>query len=275
MKTFKQTRIVALLILLVIIELCLTMYLAAWKSTFWDAVEAHNAHTFYLYIGYFLLAAMSLCFVASYETYLVSLLSFTQRTKLVRKALKSKSDHPTLSQIQQDDTLKYPLLLLNLTLGGIRNICLLCIYGYFVIQISPYYLLFPICYAILTSMVGYKIAFPLIDLNYLNQNIEAIFRKQLTKRVYGKVFVNNYNLAKATKRLGYWQIGVSQLSVVLPYLCLAGLYFSLQITLGTLMQVASAMNAMTDCFGFYLQSFNDINKFLSCKKRLQDIGVLK
>ncbi len=104
--------------------------------------------------------------------------------------------------------------------------------------------------------------------------MEARFRQLLTKRQYAKAFVNNYNLAKATKKLGYFQIGIAQISVVLPYICLSGLYFSYKISFGVLMQTASAINNMTDSLGFFLTSFNDINKVLAARKRLHEIGVL-
>jgi ABC-type uncharacterized transport system fused permease/ATPase subunit len=275
MKIFNRRKLYIYLIALVIVELCLTMYLANWRSTFWNAVSSHNENVFIVYLIYFAIAALSLCFIGSYEGYLITLIALSYRTELTKKALKTTIDHMALSQIKQEDCLLYPQLLLNLIIGILRNACLLVIYGYFVVLVSPWYLLYPVIYAILSSLAGYKLAFPLINLNYINQNMEAKFRQCLTKRNYGKAFVNNFNLAKSTKLLGYWQIGVSQLSVVLPYICLASLYFSFRITFGILMQVASAMNSMTDCLGFYLQSFNDINKLLSCRKRLLEIGVLK
>lgn len=274
MKTFKLNKLCVLLVLLVIVELCLTMYLASWRSTFWDAVEHHNYSVFVHYLIYFIIVALALCFVGSYEGYLITLVSLAMRTQLTKKALLTTIKHEALSQIQQEDCLKYPQLLIGLIVNGLRNLCLLFIYGYFVVKVNPLYLLYPVIYAIISSGIGYKLAYPLISLNYLNQNMEAKFRQHLTKINYGKAFVNNFHLAKATKILGYWQIGVAQISVVLPYICLASLYFSYKITFGTLMQVSSALNAMTDSLSFWLNSFNDINRLLSCRKRLQEIQVL-
>lgn len=274
MKIFRLDKLCILLVILVMVELCLTMYLASWRSTFWDAVEHHNYSVFVHYLAYFIIVALALCFVGSYEGYLVTMVSLTMRTRLTKKALQTQVKHEALSQIQQEDCLKYGQLLVGLIVDGLRNLCLLFIYGYFVYKVNPLYLLYPFIYSLISSIVGYKLAFPLISLNYINQNMEAKFRQQLTKINYGKTFVNNFHLARATKLLGYWQIGVGQISVVLPYICLASLYFSYKITFGTLMQVASAPNSMTDCLSFWLNSFNDINKFLSCRKRLQEIQVL-
>lgn len=275
MKTFNRRKLYCLLVLLVIVELGMTMYLASWRSTFWTAVESHNYNIFILYLGYFSIVALGLCFVGSYQQYIITLIGLSIRTTLTRRALASKVEHVAKAQIIQEDCLKYPQLYLTLIIGGLRNFCLLIVYGYFVCLVSPLYLTYPIVYAIISTIVGYKLALPLVNLNYVNQNFEARFRQMLTKRDYAKAFVNNYELASKTKLLGYWQIGVSQLGVVLPYLCLAPLYFSFKILFGVLMQVASAMNSMTDCLSFLLISFNDLNKFLSCKKRLQEIEVLK
>lgn len=275
MKTFDRRKLYILLIALVVVELCLTMYLASWRNTFWSAVESHNYHIFMLYLGYFAVVALSLCFIGSYQQYIITILGLSIRTSLTRKALSSKMEHVAKSQIIQEDCLVYPQLYLSLCIGGLRNTCLLIVYSYFVVAVSPWYLLYPLVYAIVSTAVGYKLALPLINLNYVNQNMEAKFRQFLTKRDYGKAFVNNFNLASATKKLGYWQIGSGQLSVILPYLCLAPLYFAFKLTFGVLMQCASVMNSMTDCLSFYLNSFTDVNKFLACRKRLKELEVIK
>lgn len=274
MKLLNKTKLGVLLLLLILIELGLTLYLAMWRETFWSAVENKDYNTFIWYLGYFAGVALTLCFVVSYQQYITTILGLYFRTKLTKIALKSTISHDTMRQIKQEDCLAYPQLLLNLSVGLFRNVCLVGIYGYIILKVGILYIILPTGYAVLSTLICYKLAYPLINLNYLNQSTEAKFRELLSKISYAKAFRNNFELAKATKKLGYFQVGFGQTGVVLPYIFLSGLYFSTQITFGALMQCASAMNSLIDSMSFFTTSFNDINKLLSCKKRLKLIEVI-
>lgn len=275
MKLINKKKIGAALILLIISELALTFYLATWRPVFWSAVEHKDFNTFVLYLGYFVIVAMSLCFIVSYQQYLTTVLSLSLRTKLTKKLLKIETDYPTAKQIKQEDGLLTPALTLSLGVGLFRNICLMAIYTYVIIQIGWVYVLLPVIYSILTTLLCYKLAYPLIKLNFGNQNAEAQFRETLNYKTYFAAYKSNFMLAIATKKLGYFQVGIGQIGVVLPYIFLSKLYFGSVISFGELMQIASAMGSLIDSMSYFINSFNDINKLSSCRKRLKIIGGIK
>ncbi len=274
MKTLSKGSKIIGLILLVLVELGLTLYLAQWREVFWGAVESKDYTTFVWYLGYFAIVAMTLCFTVSYQQYLTTVLGLCYRTDLTKKALKSTVHHDTMRQIKQEDCFSYPQLALGLAVGLIRNICLVGIYVWIVAKVGVLYLTLPVLYSILATVVCYKLAYPLIDLNYFNQSTEAKFRELLSKVSYSKALRNNFELAKATKKLGYFQVGFGQIGVVLPYIFLSGLYFGSTITFGALMMTASSMNSLIDSLSFFTSSFNDINKLAASRRRLKMIGVL-
>lgn len=267
---------VCLIVIMTLIECGLSGYIAVWRETFWQAVQNRDLHTFIWYIGYFSIAALIACYVGGKNQYLQSYTALVYRRLYTIKALK-KPKEVVEGQAQriQADCLDYPMLTLSLVTGFVKNVVLLVTYITILIyQLGIYYLMFPIVYAIIGTYIASKLARPLIDLNYINQVVEAKFRQVLSKMNYAKAHRNNYNLFKITKSLAYFQYFYNQITVIVPYIILAPLYFSLKITFGIFMQCASSMNSVIDCMSYFINSFNDINKYLSCKKRLKELGVI-
>lgn len=270
------------LTLLIILECLFISFIGIWREYFWQSVVSHDYLKFSLYLGYFSIAALLACLVNGYSQFIQNYLSLILRHRLTKKAFKMSQDMSlecrkieNLEQRIQDDCFSYNTLKIGLLVGGIRNTMVFLVYSSILIyQLSLGYLILPILYAIIGTIIAMRIARPLINLNYINQNFEATFRRFLTRLNYAKVHRNNYNLFKTTKYLAYFQSFYSQITIIVPYLLLAPAYFSLKITFGVLMQCSSSINQIIDCLSYGIQSFNDFNKFLSCRKRLIEIGVL-
>lgn len=261
---------------LVLIECALVGYIGWWRSPFWEAVNNRDLYKFIEYIIYFSVAALSACFTSSYSVYIQQYTALLYRYKLTRKAFKLKEGLVEgQEQRVQEDCFTYPALFISLFTGGIKNIILLVVFmGILLYQLNVYYLILPLLYVFLGTLVAAKLAKPLVNLNYINQVFEAKFRKYISKLNYSKVHRNNYNLFKITKHLGYFQYFYNQITVIVPYLILAPVYFSAAIVFGVFMQCASSMNQIIDCLSYIINSFNDINKFLSCKKRLKELELI-
>lgn len=274
MKTLNTKIAWGLFILLALLEIGLTFYLAGWRETFWSAIETRQLDTFYEYLGYFCVVALTLCFSTSYAQYILQRLALLKRTKLFRVVLKKKwGDIEGGRQRVQQDCLDVPQLQYRLYTGLLKTFVLMIVYATIVCRLGVNYLFFPAVYAILSTVVCFYLAKPLINLNYNNQVAEAKLRETLTKRDYGKAYRNNVKLFQAIKYLGYCQVFFGQMTVVIPYIFLAPLYFAGSINLGMLIMVASAMNSFIDCLSYFMNSFTDINKYLSCSKRLKELGT--
>lgn len=270
---------------LVICECLLVGYIGYWREFFWEAVQNKQLHNFFVRIGQFTLAALGICLISGYTTYLISYISLLVRTDLTRIAInKPYNCIEGGEQRVQEDCFNYPFYAITLLVGILRNVLVLGIFVVIItVQLGPIYLLLPIIYTLVGTVIAGWIAKPLIKLNYLMQVVEARFRRyvhtskpgeHLTNLRYQEVFDTNKQLFMRTKYLSYFQSFYNQITVIVPYLILSPLYFGGKIVFGVFMQVASSMNHVIDSLSYIINSFNDINNWLSCRKRLQELGVL-
>ncbi len=275
MKIPNVKRCVTILALMTIAECGSIGAIGILREGFWNSVSNHDLTQFILYLVYFAVVALFACLVSGYGQYIGSYLSLVLRRQLTRKALKTIVQVENYQQRIQEDCMVYNQLKIGLIVGGVRNTVILLTYATILVyQLSWGYLTLPIAYAIIGTLIAAKIARPLINLNYINQNLEAAFRQVLSKLNYARAHRNNYNLFKTTKYLSYFQSFYGQITVMVPYLILAPAYFGLKITFGIFMQTASAMNTVIDSLSYGINSFNDFNRYLSCRRRLQESKII-
>lgn len=280
------------LVLLVLLECAGVGYLGIWREGFWQAVEQKQATVFIYKLAEFTGIALMLCIISGYSTYLINKTSMLMRTQLTIKSL--SCDYQTIeggTQRVQEDCFNYPWYGLTLLVGLLRSCLNLGIFAVIiVIQLNVIYLVIPVIYTLIGTGIAYVLAKPLIKLNYLHQCVEAKFRqilyaiKPIThyppmshKRIkggYGECYTNYMKLAVTTKKLQYFQSFYNQITVVVPYIIIAPLYFSSQILFGTFMQIASAVSHMIDSMSYIINSYDIMNNWLSCRRRLQELGVL-
>lgn len=247
-----------------------------WRDWFWDAVSNHNFTLFIRYLIQFSIVALLLCFINGYYQYLMSLIGLYWRTKLTQKALLTQHHmHEGGSQRVQEDCNKYPYGLITICVNSFRSILAVGIFIYLILShLSWLFVLIPIIYTVISTGIAALIAKPLIAVNYNNQVVEARFRQDLTEAIYTEVCNNNLLLFVKTKYLAYFQSFYNQITVIVPYIILAPLYFAFLISFGILMQQAAAISGLIDALSYIINSFNDINKWLSCRRRLQELGVI-
>lgn len=278
MKLFNYKIQIAILIGLCLLDMSGVAYLVQWREHFWDAVSNKHYDVFLHLIVIFTAVALSLCAIGGLETYTQNKIALNWRRVLTRKVLKLepvKFCVEGISQRGQEDCRDYPLLFMDLIRQiGMQSIMII----YFIVVIMQntayLFILIPIVYSIISTGISYWIAHPLIKLNYVNQVLEAAFRQSLSKLDYGRVHRNNHKMFTKTKHLNYFQYFYGQISVIFPYIILAPMYFSGAIIFGVFMQVASTISHLTDALGIILGNFDKINKYLSCRKRLKELGVI-
>lgn len=280
----KHKKLLSILLLLTILEVSLSGGIGLWREYFWNSVQNKELNKFLLYIGEFLLMALAGCGIAGISTYLLSYLSLLVRTDLTAKALITHYHRIEGSEQRiQEDCAAYPFLALGLVLMVLKNVLLLIVFTTIVVrQAGVVYLLVPIAVAISGTFLAGLVAKPLTVLNYQMQVIEAKFRQYILHRktarkdneIYKTVFDINKDLYVKTKRLTYFQSFYNQTMVVVPYLILAPVYFTGKITFGIFMQIASSISMIIDSLSCLVNAFGDINKFLSCRKRLKEMNII-
>lgn len=269
-------RFIIYMVLLSIVEICLAFYLTEWRNVFWTYVEKRNYSGFVTQIGIFTLVALVLCFVASYAQYCGTLAAIKWREKLNTKMSSvTRPSIENLNQRIQEDCKDYPDLMVQVLFGFGKALVYVIVFATtLVVSFSWIYLTIILAYAILSTLVAKKISMPLISLNYQSQRAEATYRNGLSVRNFEDCIQIMLGLAKKTKHLSYFQSFYGQVAVILPVIIVAPAYFSAMLTLGGLMQCTSIMSTVSDNLSYGINSFNTINKLISCRKRLIEIGVV-
>ncbi len=273
------------ILLLVVLDCALGAGIMYWREFFWSAVSDRNVVAFWRYTAYFVVMALGSCYVYGKTQFVLNKVALDIRSKLTSKALKMARYGSIEGGAQrvQEDCLVYPTLFLQLSSGIFRSIVMIVSFTIIICFALPAkYVILPILYAIIGTYIAARIAAPLINLNFINQVKEAAFRHMLSKRskmehkltVYDEVYVNNYSLFMKTKHLNYFQTFYNQVTVIIPYLLLAPLYFSAIISFGVLMQVASGMIEMINQASYLIYSFSDISKLLASRRRLKEIEII-
>lgn len=262
-------------VLLGIAEISLALYLTEWRAIFWDYVSQRNLQGFYNQLGVFTIVALLFCFCTAYASYFTTLCAIDYRKVLNARAIKVVHGAENLNQRIQEDCRDYADLLFNIGVGLVKSVVYIIGFSVFlVLYFNMWYLVAIMTYAIVSTLLAKWIAKPLINLNYNCQVAEATYRNGLTLTNFTNCIEVMTGLALKTKKLAYFQTFYGQLAVILPILIVAPAYFSAAITLGALMQARALMGTISDSTSYGIVSFNLINKFLSCSRRLKEIGVI-
>lgn len=259
-------------------EIGLVSYLAIWRESFWNAVSLKDSHSFVIQLTYFTIVVLLLVLITGLTSYLINYISLLSRYKLTRKALKIKENLGNIEgyrQRIQEDCRDY--FQLSWTLGSqlFSNAVKFIIFSIIIIkQSSIFNLIFCLIYVIIGTYIANKVAKPLISLNYNNQLTEAVFRQDLRKTLLSKLYINNMSIFIRMKYLQYFQSFYNQITVIIPLLFLSYPYFTGKISFGVLMQLSACIGSVIDYSSYFINSFDIINRWLSCKKRLKEINLI-
>lgn len=267
---------IVLLVMFAILEIMLALYLTFWREAFWQAVSNKQSGAFIHQLIVFTGVACVICFVSGMSGYMVSLSAIKWREKLNAKALEvTNVKIENISQRIQADCMDYPTLCLTLGFGLVKAVVYIIVFCVtFLLTFSVTYLSVLVAYAIIGTIFTKLIAKPLIALNYKQQQVEATYRNGLTHGNFSECVRLMLGLAKKQKHLTYFQQFYNQVGVVIPLIIIAPEYFSSSMTLGLLMRFNSTSSTILDNMSYGISSFGDINRLLSCRKRLAEAGVV-
>lgn len=158
------------------------------------------------------------------------------------------------------------------------------------IDIPGYMLWAAVIYAVLGTWVINRVGLPLVGLNFNQQRFEADFRYSLVRlrenaeavalyrgeaaehenfrRTFAWVVQNWWALMRRQKTLTWWSSGYGQIAIIFPFVVAAPRYFSKAITLGGLMQIASAFGQVQDALSFIVNSYSSIAEWRAVVDRL-------
>jgi vitamin B12/bleomycin/antimicrobial peptide transport system ATP-binding/permease protein len=305
----------------IVIELAvvgLTVLFNSWNNVFYNALQEKNYDVFTYQIGYFCFLAAIYIALKVYQYYLNQWLQIRWRRSMTERYLGGwlsdanhyrmqlqgdAADNPDQriaedTQLFVDRTLTLGLGLLNsvvtlvsfvFILWGLSNEAPLHVFGQdFAI---PGYLVWgALIYAMIGTLLTHLIGWPLVRLNFQQQQFEADFRFNLVRARenseqiallngeaversrlmlrFQRVVENWIAVMQRTKKLTALTSAYSQASVIFPYILVAPAYFANKIQLGGMMQTASAFSSVQDALSFFITAYRTLAEWQSMVDRL-------
>ena len=145
-------------------------------------------------------------------------------------------------------------------------------------------------YVLITTVFAFKLGRPLIQLNFANEKLNADYRYSLIRikeyaesiafyagekierillnKQFKNIIDNIWKLIYRTLKLSGFNLVVSQVSVIFPFIIQAHRFFSKQITLGDMVQTAQAFGQVHSSLSFFRNSYNSFTEYRATLDRL-------
>jgi putative ATP-binding cassette transporter len=201
----------------------------------------------------------------------------------------------------QEDTTAFVLESLGLSLGTVRSVVALASFTPILWGLSgalslsghtiPGAMVFlAYLYVIVASFGAFRIGRPLIRLNFLNEGLRASFRYALVRlrdhsediafyhgedverltlaSRFGAIIKNNWRIIFRNLKFDGFNIAISQIALVVPYLIQAPRFFSHAITLGDVQQTTVAFGHVHGALSFFRNSYGTFATYRAILDRL-------
>ena len=311
--------LLATLIAMELVSVGLDVLLNQWRNRFYTALQDKDWDTFKREMLVFCALAAAAVVLGIYQLYLNQWLQIRWRNWMTGKYLREwvhganhyrmqlvgdAADNPD-QRITDDiklfvgQTLAIGIGLLNavvslasfvVILWGLSTVLPLLLFG---VDVSiPGYLVWgAIIYAVLGTALTQWIGWPLVNLNFDQQRLEADFRfnlvrvrenaeqiallkgesaerERLSER-FSRVIGNWYGIMSRTKRLTAFTGTYAQAAVVFPFALAGPAYFvSKTVQLGALIQIAEAFGKVQDALSFFISAYRTMAEWRAVVARL-------
>lgn len=161
------------------------------------------------------------------------------------------------------------------------------------IEIPGYMAIAALLYAIIGTVLANLVGRRLISLNFMKQRYEANFRFGLVRvrenaegialyngeqremdmlnMRFADVFRNGWRVLFTEAQLTLYQAGYAQMAIIFPYLVTAPRFFAGAITLGVMMQTASAFGQVYTALSFFVNNYTAVAELRAVMDRLQGL----
>src|SRR6185436_2554345 len=146
-------------------------------------------------------------------------------------------------------------------------------------------------YAVLGTFLANLVGRRLISLNFMKQRFEANFRFGLVRvrenaegialyngeqreadelnLRFADIFRNGWQVLFTQAQLAFYQSGYGQMAIIFPYLVTAPRFFAGAITLGVMMQTASAFGQVQTALSFFVDNYTSLAELRAVMDRLK------
>ena len=161
------------------------------------------------------------------------------------------------------------------------------------IVVPGYMAIAALLYAIVGSFLANFVGRRLIPLNFMKQRVEANFRFSLIRvrenaegvalykgeqreadllnARFADIFANGWRVLFTQVQLAFYQSGYQQMAIIFPYLVTAPRFFAGAITLGVMMQTASAFGQVQTALSFFVDNYTSLAELRAVMDRLKGL----
>ncbi|MEH2515045.1 putative ATP-binding cassette transporter [Bradyrhizobium sp. AZCC 1610] len=289
-----------------------------WNARFYNALQERNWDNFVSEIIYFSVLATVFIVLAVYQLYLNQWLQIRWRRWMTAQYLSDwlhqanhyrmqlqgdAADNP--DQRMTDDVKLFVDRTLNIGVGLLSSIVTIASFVTILWGLSnaaplhmfgqdypiPGYLVWgALIYSILGTILTHLIGWPLVGIDFRQQQYEADFRFNLVRvrenseqialldgeqaereRLmvrFGRVVENWLAIMNRTKKITAFTASYNQASVIFPYVLVAPAYFAEKIQLGGMMQTASAFSNVQGALSFFITIYRQLAEWQAVVNRL-------
>ena len=217
------------------------------------------------------------------------------------------TDNP--DQRISEDVRQFVEMTLGFAIGILKSLCTFISFVFILYQLSGplsfsfmgktwtihgYMLWASLLYSILGTYITHVVGRKLVKLNFIQQRYEADFRFSMIRlresaesvafyrgeAQEGKVFKNRFKLlldnfwqlVNKQKQLVFLNSGYSQIAIIFPFVVAMNRYLAKEVSLGGLMQVASAFGRVQDSLSYFVDMYSDIAQWQAVVMRLTYFG---
>ena len=296
-----------------------------WNKYFYNALQDKDLAAFKYQLLRFAFLSAATIIVAVSQTYLRQLLIIRWRRWLTNRYISGWLDHRAYYRLQltnsstdnpdqriADDINTFINLTLSLSLDLLTALVTLISFAAILWNLSgtvapfgfniPGYMVWvALLYSVGGTWLVGKIGWPLVNLNFQQQQVEADFRfslvrvrenaegvalyageKQEARGLRGRfseVIANFRAIMRQQLRLNWFSTGYAQFAIVFPFIVAAPRYFAGAIQLGGLMQTASAFSTVQGSLSWFVVAFSSVadwrarvNRLTSFESALEALG---
>ena len=217
------------------------------------------------------------------------------------------TDNP--DQRISEDVRQFVEMTLGFAIGILKSLCTFISFVFILYQLSGplsfsfmgktwtihgYMLWASLLYSILGTYITHVVGRKLVKLNFIQQRYEADFRFSMIRlresaesvAFYrgeaheGRVFKNRFKLlldnfwqlVNKQKQLVFLNSGYSQIAIIFPFVVAMNRYLAKEVSLGGLMQVASAFGRVQDSLSYFVDMYSSIAQWQAVVMRLTYFG---
>lgn len=217
------------------------------------------------------------------------------------------TDNP--DQRISEDVRLFVEMTLGFAIGILKSLCTFISFVFILYQLSGplsfsfmgktwtihgYMLWASLLYSVLGTYITHVVGRKLVKLNFIQQRYEADFRFSMIRlresaesvafyrgeAQEGRVFKNRFKLlldnfwqlVNKQKQLVFLNSGYSQIAIIFPFVVAMNRYLSKEVSLGGLMQVASAFGRVQDSLSYFVDMYSSIAQWQAVVMRLTYFG---